>query len=363
VVNKAKSWDWGVTTQMERDWLALPHAEPAGSDDARDPIEVKWQGKTCREAVLPQPARDSLSVWSAWCRRHGYRATLNAAGNVMLLVSDQGARAAPLMREIDATSALIDEQVLGLPSRKKTAADAPLAPKPVFEDCITLLEFDTAADYASALDVIQREYPYDTALRESLAETSGFLLFTPLVAGWVRSPSGVEEWKPEHELINRLAQLSVVRQIGRPPLWFLTGAGWYAEFELKNKIYSFPYRNEFVAVEEHDGWATFLMERFKSKTGQPLTIDAFASIAPGNFHRDEAALAWGMVTFLSRKYPGAAGKFVADLAARSAGDQARPIIDCSDASAGTQLEALVKQTSRDCLDEAAAFFRAGCRKR
>ncbi|MEW6746334.1 MAG: hypothetical protein AB1486_26635 [Planctomycetota bacterium] len=338
--------------------------EPA-KEDAAARVEIEWQGKRQRLASLPaeiaNQAADSLDLWAPWCARIGYHALLNRQGTVLLLVANTESRAASLLEEVESVCRLLEGGFLDEHAAAATTPTGKAASSPPHA-CATLIECRAEPHYRGALELIRQEYPLLSRQLAGLDEASGFLLSNPLVGSWLKLPAGVEEWRPEHELINRLTQLLIMRRFGRPPFWLLIGSAWYAEFELKRQIYSFPYRSGFVAVGEHAGWASDLERRFSGKEARTLTIDRLAGIAPGTYAAPDAGLCWGVVTFLAKRHPAALAGILADCAAYTMAHRhggSRP--DSGDVPPSVQLEILQKHAGTDCLQKAEESFRNGCK--
>jgi hypothetical protein len=110
----------------------------------------------------------------------------------------------------------------------------------------------------------------------------------------------VEEWNPDNELVNRLAQLLLLRRFGQQPNWLLYGWAWTAEITLLDSVYCFPYRDEFVWATEHTAWPGMLRELFKRRASKPVRPEEFAGWPRGTYRDTEAKISWGVVDYLVR---------------------------------------------------------------
>jgi hypothetical protein len=120
------------------------------------------------------------------------------------------------------------------------------------------------------------------------------------------SPDGIEigtVWRPENEVVNRLARLLLHRRFGRLPYWIEMGLAWNVEQEVQGDIYSFPGRDEFVSIADHSGWKHELKRKFSKRRKQPLELGEVASWTSTKWDAESAAVAWGFARFLASQPP------------------------------------------------------------
>jgi hypothetical protein len=126
---------------------------------------------------------------------------------------------------------------------------------------------------------------------------TGFALQEPLVAAWMVSGSGLEEYNPLNEFVHRAAELRLLDKFGQVPYWLHSGIAWAAELAVCGTVYCFPYRDEFIGVGEHGGWKPQLASLLKAKDSAP-SWKSVAALQRGSYRDTAAAMAWGMAEFL-----------------------------------------------------------------
>jgi hypothetical protein len=158
--------------------------------------------------------------------------------------------------------------------------------------------------------------PYDTHPLEELArqdksleswtiaarKETGFVVPRPLCAAFLENAAGMQEWDPEHELVNRCAQLLLVRRFGLQPFWIQQGIGWCAEWHYDGSLYCFPFRREFVYATEHGAWPGELKQR-SAKMESPFDWAAFEGWSRGRWDGERARLAFGALAALLQEPP------------------------------------------------------------
>lgn len=379
----------------------VPVAEDADS-------RVRWRDENHEldelPADMPAPARAAIEAWSEWADEANYRMDLEENGRVLLISPARNARWKAQMKLVRRTIGAFDA-ALPAPEREdsKAAEVAPAVPKgsgagPLPEDpedeplpdrapdagqeihtwiwgtetrtldteTIVLLVLRTERDYGHVLELLAERFPY---LREWAAEAgrfTGFVLEHPLAGAYIETAAGMEEWNPDNEVVNRVAQLLLVRRFGQLPYWLAQGWAWHVELDLLKAIYCFPYRSGFVFVSEHGGWDKDLARRFKARRDQPLAIDEFASWTRGRYDPERAKPAWGVVEFLLRHRPEAFPQFVEELRLFRAANNRVESDDGTwerrldyEIALDVQLTILKEQAGDDVLAEATAFFRLG----
>lgn len=161
---------------------------------------------------------------------------------------------------------------------------------------------------------------YLAGFAEHAGEHTSFLHQTPLVAGLLEDPDGVEEWSLAHEGTAFGARLLLLRRFGRVPLWLELGAGLRLQEEVLGDIYSYPYRNGFVGIGEHGGWAQPLSREWKGFARgrmEPVAIGQLAGYPRGRYDEQRIARTWGFWRFAAEH----AGDGLAPLLARLGQEQ------------------------------------------
>jgi hypothetical protein len=326
---------------------------------------VRWKGGThaLDDDALPAAARAAAEAWAGFAREHGYAMDLDGDGR-LLLVSDGGASATERRIElVQRTIALFDRELPPPPPRTAAAEPAaggpggpggpggksggkraeradpddvipedPEGPPPGWKppevlepvettawgagtvppdtQTIVLLVLRDEADYHAALDVLAglREYLADWAARARA--DLGFVLEDPLSGGFVLNASGQEEWNPDNELVNRVAQLCLLRRFSQQPNWIVQGWAWHVEMELLGGVYCFPHRSEFVWAVEHTGWDKEVARRLKDA---PPDFDALARWPRGTYDALLSRLAWALVDWSLAEHPGALSRVLEEL--------------------------------------------------
>ncbi len=375
-------------------------------------LKVRWRGKshpvTELPADLPEPARAAIDAWAEWAREKSYRMDLEEEGRVLLISPSKNKRWKAQMKLVER---VIDrfEVALPLPERAEKQAEeagAESVPEdpddegPLPEDpedppleggeeeegswswsetwgsennvldtaTIVLFVLHTEADYAGVLERLAESDPYLKEWAASATRFTGFVLEQPLAGAYIETAAGMEEWDPDNEVVNRTAQLLLVRRFGQVPYWLMNGWAWHVEMEMQGGIYCFPYRDEFVWASEHAGWDKELATRFKERKGKPLKVAEFADWQRGKYEDLPAKPAWGVVEFLREHRPGALVQIVE--AMRLYRDEHNRV----DLGGGSwervvgfeiplevQAEILREQAGEDFFEAAGEFFRLGKR--
>jgi hypothetical protein len=302
-------------------------------------------------AELPERARAALEAWHPWASGHAYRLDLDASGR-LLVVSRSSNDRAPALLELACTVLTRFDRELPAPAVRLQAPDplvaakpkepekpkpaagekplpedpedpegshpwklAPPKPAPVTSaplvvskwgshgapldtETMTLFIVTDQDDFESLLKDLAARFAYlETWAREAEA-LQGFVLGDPLCAAYLERPDGVEEWDPDHELVNRFARLCLLRRFGELPNWFAQGYAWHMEIALKGAVYCFPWRDEFVFATEHSGWPQAVRERYAKER---LEARHFMGWRRGKYLDAEAKASWGTSEYLLTK--------------------------------------------------------------
>jgi hypothetical protein len=358
------------------------------------------------EELGPGPAA-AAGAWADWVLEHNYQMHLDADGRVLLISSKKNRKWKRQLRLIAETSELFDE-LLPLPSREEAqdAADEPQpedgeplpedpeggpvgwgsgGSKPTLESysyewgagtwpletetCVMFVAHNEE-DYGALLAHLGELESYLKPWLKSAGRFAGFVLEKPLIGAYIENASGMEEWDPENEVVNRVAQMLFVRRFSQQPFWLLMGLAWHMEMEIRRGIYSFPYREGFVWASEHTAWASVLRVRFGARKQEPLGLDEFAHWKRGEYIDEQAKVSFGLVRFFVRHHRMSLSAFVEELrlfrgehSRVDLGDgtwQFKPDYRVSDADLTRLLKAHFRPS---ILQDAADYFRKGERYR
>jgi hypothetical protein len=300
--------------------------------------EVSWRGRSTPIEELPaelgEGAPGAAYAWAKWSEANGYRLHLDDSGRVLLITSAEAETVAHQLQLIGKTATLFDEILPPPPLEEKpedspaesdagTPGEIPEDPEgapagwapvgqaelpwtyewgddtlpPDSETCVMFVA-SSERDYHSLLEELARKQEYLRAWLPIGKEYTGFVLERPLAGAYIESAEGMEEWNPDNELVNRVAQMLLIRRFSRQPYWLVQGIAWQLEYRLLNGIYCFPYRQGFVFAVEHTAWPKELRSTFSRRNREPLVIGEFARLKRGEFDPTPARMAFGFAGFL-----------------------------------------------------------------
>jgi len=298
-------------------------------------------------AELPESARAALEAWHTWSGAHEYRLDLDPAARVLLVTRSSNGRVPQLLELAVRAVSRFDQELPAPPVRaeakgpelaKKPAepprpatplipedpedpegkhpwklpapkpAEQTAAPKkpttwgsqgqPLDTQTVTLFLLRDQDDFESLLGALAERFPFLEVWAREARTQMGFVLGDPLCGAYLEEPEGVEEWDPDNELVNRVARLCCLRRFGELPNWFVQGYAWHLEFALRNAVYCFPWRDEFVGVGEHSGWDKVVQERYASANLKPAD---FMGWRRGKYLDPEAKASWATCEYLLAK--------------------------------------------------------------
>jgi len=303
-------------------------AAPTGSATA-DKAVLTWRGADTPLSELsevldeldelgPGP-RATIEAWAPFAAQNAYALYLTDDGRV-LHVAPPGARDAKKARELIARTTEYCDALLPLPNPgPMTGAGAGGSPKkegasgggarrdtwttgepPWQRDAETavLLAARGQAEYVAALESLAGRHAYLGDWVSSARGFAGCTLERPLCAIWLLEGEGLDEFRPENELVHRLATLLLLRRFDRQPPWLQQGLAWHVEEELLGSIYCFPGRDGFVFATEHGDWDKAL--RAAHRKTESLEFADVAALERGRFDAEAAHRAFGAATFLAR---------------------------------------------------------------
>lgn len=312
-------------------------------------------GKPTKLSELPpelgEGPRSAIETWAAWVVGARYRLDLDPTGRVLLITPIEAGGPSRELALVVRTLELFDG-ALPAPDRAPIAAastqgasadkseipEDPIPEDPIPEDpepedpfpwqaasgeegtshtyvwgselaapdsqTIALLVLRDESDFDAVLDFLAERFEYLKAWKPKAGTLVGFTLALPLAGAHVLRAAGQEEWRPENELVNRLAQLLVLRRFGQQPHWLVQGWAWHVELSLLDSVYCFPDRTGFVYATEHSGWEDELCRRFAERKQKGLAIKDFASWKRGVYDDERGRIAWGVVRYAMQTDPG-----------------------------------------------------------
>ena len=274
---------------------ALPSITGAGGDELPETLEIS--------------VRAGIEHWMPWCEAADYRVDIEQDGRVVLISKKNDKRAEKLMELVRETLAAFDRILPSVeldPTETFLEAEWGVGEIVPDRDPVVLFELDRPDHMSSLLDHVRQESPRLSSWAQAQKGKTGFMHDHVLSAAWLSAPPELElgtVWRPQNELVNRLARMLLLRRFGAQPHWFKMGIAWRVEQEVMGDIYAFPGREEFVGVGEHTGWKNELKSAFKKRKKKPLDPSEFAGWGHGEWHMPSAQISWGLVRYLIEKQP------------------------------------------------------------
>lgn len=272
-------------------------------------------------AELSDAAKALVLRWKDFCTANGYSLHADATGRVFLALEAKSTRASGRLARVEKTSAWFDARLPSVHIKDSSVTeppadrDAPLAPGTSRtwswssedlvpdQDSALLFVLPDEAQYKLLLEELARQEPSLSAWSASARQETGFVVPRPLSAAYIENAAGMEEWDPEHELVNRCAQLLLVQRFGLQPFWLQQGIGWSAEWGFDASLYCFPFRKEFIYATEHSAWPNELKKRFEKSSEARFDFSSFDGYRRGRWDGERARLAFGATMALLRHPP------------------------------------------------------------
>lgn len=366
----------------------LAASAPALVEARRDEaaVEVVWKGRTTDletiERELGAQPVEAVRTWGPFALDREAVLHLSPDGRVLLVTHSDGNQLKKELELIARTSELVDA-ILPLPERadategaapedtsaeeggaEEGAAEPLYVPRPMDDATVVLVQSSDQEEYVLVLEKLVASEPYLEAFGLSARRLAGFTLVRPLVATWIESLDGQEEWDVRNELVHRLAHLLVARRFGELPFWLESGIAWHVEEELMKGIYCFPYRNQFVFATEHSAWTAELASAFRRREA-PFFEDLCAW-QRGTYRGAQARQSFGFARFLAEHHRAEFGAILDDLFdLRSRhgvvvhDDGTWELIPGWEAPAADQLAVFQRHLGEDVLSEVATYFEKG----
>jgi hypothetical protein len=349
---------------------------PLGSDEVAP--RLTWKGEAhaldALPSALPAPARASIEGWSAWAREHEHDLWLLDDASVLLAArppqkAERSREALGEQLEMLVEAREVFERIAPVPATRDASAGLEW---PGRDEVAVLLCTSGWETYEATVDRLVGTHPYLAPRAPGLKKLPGFVLQRPLLAAWpaelpkadLFDASGLE-WDADNEMVNRVAQVLLMRRFDTQPVWVQLGLAWYVEHEVRGSFYCFPHRTGFVGAAEHDGWGSELRRAFKK---EGFSIGPLADWERGTFDDALAHQAWGVVRFLAEEEPAALPLVLEDFRARRERDGRRTSPDGSweilpdyEIPAAEQHALLAARLGEDYAERITAWFRKGAK--
>ena len=225
-----------MSNQLVRVLVLLAGLCLGSSAAAQSKVAISWKGRKLDAAALPKdlgPAPGAaIALWEPWARKSGYRMDLDASGRVLVLAPASGSRGAKVLQIAGTAATWFDGLLPKPPPRtgEKSGApsgEAPSSPEVIPEDpeapppgaekkapakkpaawgsgsaepdsqTATLIALADERDQKSLLEFLAAASPELAAWTAQAESELGFVLEIPLVAAYVESASGQEEWNAD----------------------------------------------------------------------------------------------------------------------------------------------------------------------
>jgi hypothetical protein len=310
---------------------ALAGATPAAAGGAE--VKVLFQGKlrSFEQAIelVPEGCRESLRYWRVWAEEQGFHMAVDGTGRLVVLSASSNklkawlATAEKAAKRFDEIAPLPAERLIqrvipgsgdggaklqeppgGAPAEEGTGTGLPgnIGLPPYEEQPILLFHLTELEQQMTVLQRLAFDHPH---LQGWLAEggtRAGFAVEWPHVGAWLETPQN-EEWSPEAELVNRVAQLMAMRRFGHLPFWLRMGLAWKVEWDVIGGIYCFPYRAGFVWATEHNAWPSDLAKMYADRKDYPIQPGELDEWPRETYREEFAKRSFGFVSFLVDNFP------------------------------------------------------------
>ena len=309
---------------------------------AEDRVPITWKGKNLNAASLPkdlgEAPRVAIAAWEPWARAAGYRMDLDEQGRALVLTRASRSRSRDILPLLVWGGSWFDGVLPVPPPRTGETPKASPGSVPETSDAIpedpeappqgserqkefhvrsesawgsgslepdsrtaTLIALADEKDQESVLAYLGEHHPDLREWAARAAKEVGFVLEIPLVAAYVESASGQEEWSPAHEILNRIVRLLTLRRFGQLPNWLQHAIAWEAETAYDGSIWVYPYRDEFVYTVEHAAWPSEIKKEFEGRASKPLEMEELSRWKPRTWDGACARHAFGFFHYLAEE--------------------------------------------------------------
>lgn len=337
-----------------------------------DELVVNWKGHPTDVATITDELGEEVgriaARWALIADERDANVHLTDDGRVLLFTHSLRSKVKKELELVADTLALVDEQLPARPSPQVDAGDetASRMDDPTDTGTMVLLQAADEEEYHVLLDEVIKGEVYLWEWRTSARRLAGFTLTQPLVAMWIESLDGQEEWDIRNELVHRLAHMTVARRFGELPYWLQMGFNWHFEEELLSGIYCFPYRSQFVYATEHSSWPSDLAKDFRNRK-KPYFED-LANWRRGSYQGEQARQAFGFARFLLTHHQEQTPQMLANLFHLRAtqgvvvrADGGWELIPGWEAEPDRQAQLIEGILGEDGLEQAALYFEKGKR--
>jgi hypothetical protein len=250
-----------------------------------------------------------LRAWGAWCQEHGYQAVLDEQGRALLVTSAERNDLDKLVEKARKAGELVDA-IAPLPERDPDETflvpEWGLGQHVPERDTAAVALVETQSELDSLLALLETLKPFLAGQLPARQTVPAFHSGEGSTGALLSAPKDVEigtVWRVHNEVVNRLARLLLHRRFGELPYWLEMGLAWHVEQSVMGDLYSFPGRDEFVSVHDHEGWKNELKREFKKRRKEPLRLDELTGWTSRRWNGHSAALAWGFARFLTEQPP------------------------------------------------------------
>jgi len=283
---------------------------------SQDGSTVQWNGTPLQVDSIEEQVPNvkglaaQIARYTDWVQENKYHMGLSKDGRVVL-ITESATVLEKRMKLVEASLQSFDK-LMAPPNRNGSKETYRVSTwgagqhEPDSEP-VVLIEVKKEGQFRDLCQGIGVQEPNLSAWASSVAGSSGFAQEQLSAAAWQAAPDGYElgtVWRPENELVNRLARMLLFRSYGTLPTWLRVASAWHVEMEVMDSLYCFPYRSEFVGIGEHSGWEKQLKSEFKKRKKTPLQFNEFGGWQRNTWDADHASYSWGVVQYLARHQPG-----------------------------------------------------------
>ena len=298
--------------------LAAPDAKAneKPTSDLGSPSLVHWQRKTFEPGQwpveLPAEGQALISRWRGWAQEMGYRMDFDADMRVMTLSStDRNRSVCKEDKLVERTLKAFDRR-LPTPKSRPGGADEGLIEERQ-EAPVVLLRLHNRADYLTVLDFLRATQPQLKSWAKDMELQSGFILAEPLCAAWIETGVEQDGYRPENEMVHRLAAILCQSRFGSVPHWLERGVAWDVEFEVQHSVHCFPNRAGDFNNQQHKQWEQGLKDLWSNRENSSLALEDMALWELGTYNETYASTSWALVRFLQEYREGSLSPILHDL--------------------------------------------------
>jgi hypothetical protein len=347
---------------------------PTGVPPASGEEFLTWRGRAQSLAAaageLGAAAVEELRNWSEWCAAQGYQAVLDDDGRALIVASSDRRDFEKLAARALEAAALVEALT---PAPERDPEETFLVPEWGLgqhvpeRDTATVVLVEEEDDFTSLLELLESMKPFLAGHLPGRATVPAFHSGAASTGALLSTPRDIEigtVWRTHNEVVNRLARLLLHRRFGELPHWLEMGLAWHVEQTVMGDLYSFPGRDEFVSVHDHDGWKNDLKREFRKRRKEPLRLDEVAGWSAQRWNPHCAAIAWGFGKFLAGQSPETVSAILEDLRLdmKEHGVEVHPdgswqMVPAYTTPVERQHEILTRHLGDDYLGRVSEFFR------